>query len=121
MGYEIPRSVNIGACVVLLAVLLLWLVSCASAVSRATVKPSDVVVQLIQFHGAVAEQYEQGGMELEHYNVVNQWIASELRILTTNSKQWEGQARLDWPKVRSICAPFELLNPWTRKINELLQ
>jgi hypothetical protein len=110
-----------ACCLVLVVLVVLLLVGCASVTSRSRLKPNDVVVQLIQFHGAVAEQYDLGGMELEHYNVVNQWIASELRILTTNAKQWEGQARLDWPKVRSICAPFELLAPWTRKINELLQ
>lgn len=121
MPNEIPRAVNIGACIVLLVLLVLWLVSCASATRRATVHPAAVVAELVQFHGAVAEQFDQGGMELEHYNLVQRWIASEIRVLQANPRQWEGQARLDWPRVKAICVPFESLNPWTHTIDRLLQ
>lgn len=101
--------------------LALLLSGCSTATSRARVHPSDIVVELVQFHGAVAEQYQQGGMELEHFLVVTAWIGDEIRILQTNPRQWEGQARLDWPRVRSIITPFEHLAPWAAKIDGLLQ
>jgi len=106
---------------ILTVVLALVLSGCATATSRARIQPSDIVVELVQFHGAVAEQYQAGGMELEHFLVVTAWIGNELRVLQTNPPQWEGQARLDWPRVRSIITPFEHLAPWATKIDGLLQ
>jgi len=100
---------------------LLLLAGCSTATSRARLKPADVVVALIEFHGAVAEQFDAGGMELEHYNVVNQWIGSEIRILRANPTQWEGQGRLGWFRVKMICLPFENLNAITHRIDALLQ
>lgn len=101
-------------------VLAFAIIAAACATAR-PVPRTDVLSQLIQFHGAVAAQYDAGGMELEHYNLINKWIGDEIRILTTNSKQFEGQARLKWPVVRSICAAFDSLAPWTHKIDEMLQ
>jgi len=106
---------------IVVLVLAVLLSGCATATSRARVQPSDVVVELVQFHGAVAEQYQQGGMELEHYNVVVAWIGNELRVLQSNPQQWEGQARLQWPRVRSIIVPFEALAPWGPRLDALLQ
>jgi hypothetical protein len=94
---------------------------CASCATVPRVQPADVVVKLIQFHGAVADQFQAGGMELEHFLTVTSWIGDELRVLQTNPRQWEGQARLDWPRVKSICVPFESLEPWTRRLDGLLQ
>jgi hypothetical protein len=102
-----------------IGVLLFALLTSCATVPR--VQPADVVVELIQFHGAVSEQYAAGGMELEHFLVVTQWIGDELRVLQTQPKQWEGQARLRWPVVKSICVPFEALEPWTRRLDGLLQ
>lgn len=99
-------------------ILSLLLSSCAP---QPRLKPDDVFVLLIQLHGAVSTQYEAGGMELEHFNTVNKWIGDEIRVLANNSKQWEGQARLDWPRVKSICVPYENLNLITNKIDRLLQ
>jgi hypothetical protein len=102
-------------------VLAAWCASCATATSRARLKPADVVVELIQFHGAVSAQMAAGGMELEHFLTVTEWIGDELRVLQTNPRQWEGQARLDWRRVKSICVPFDALEPWTRRLDTLLQ
>jgi len=102
-------------------VLALVLSGCASATSRARVHPRDIVVELVQFHGAVAEQYQAGGMELEHFLEVTAWIGNEVRVLQTNPQQWEGQARLQWPRVRSIIVPFEHLAHWGPRLDALLQ
>jgi hypothetical protein len=111
--------VIIAALVMMLLSLVVLITSCAPPVPRVT--PSDVIVELVRFHGDVAAQYQQGGMELEHFLVVTQWIGDELRVLQTQPKQWEGQARLDWPRVRSIVVPFEALGPAVARIDQLVQ
>lgn len=99
----------------------LGLAGCSTATSRAQLKPSDVVTQLVRFHGDVADQFQAGGMELEHFLIVMSWIGDEIRVLQTNPKQWEGQARLDWRRVRNICVPFERLEPAVKRIDALMQ
>jgi len=101
--------------------LALWLCGCATATSRAQLQPADVVAELVQFHGAVADQYAAGGMELEHFLVVTSWIGDLVRVLLARPEQWEGQARLDWPRVRSIIVPFETLAPWGLRLDRWLQ
>ena len=117
----IPRWINWLAIGLLLVVGALWLLGCATATRRARVKPQELAVLLVQFHGAVADQMALGGIELEHYLVVQSWIADEVRVLTTNPTQWEGQMRLGWPRVRSICVPFESLEPWVQRIDRWVQ
>jgi len=121
MTVRVPHWLDVlGACALLL--LAGWiLASCATATPRARSQPPDLMTTLIEFHGAVAAQYEAGGMELEHYNVVNTWIGDEVRVLTTNPTHWEGQARLGWPRVRSICLPFESLVDVTHRVEAFLQ
>ena len=98
---------------------------CASAPQSRSVQltppPVDVEATLIQFHGAVSAQMAAGGMELEHYLAVTQWIGDGLRVLHTKPQQWEGQARLDWPRIRSIVVPFENLQAWGVRIDRLVQ
>jgi len=107
---------------ILIVALALFLLSgCASATSRAQLQPDDVVAELVQFHGAVADRFQQGGMELEHFLAVTAWIGDTLRVVQTRPQQWEGQARLAWPRVRSIVAPFEALAPWGPRLDRWLQ
>jgi len=106
---------------IVIVALVLALSGCAAATSRAQLQPADVVAELVQFHGAVAEQYAAGGMELEHFLAVTAWIGDTLRVVQTNPKQWEGQARLTWPRVKSIVVPFEALAPWAATIDGRLQ
>jgi len=73
---------------------------------------------LMQFQSAV-NQTE--GMELEQRNTITNWIADGTRILIVNPKKWEGQARLEWPKVRSMCGPYDSLSEWVSKIDKELQ
>lgn len=106
---------------ILIVALALLLSGCATATSRAQLKPLDVVAELMQFNGAVAQQFSDGGMELEHFLIVMTWIGDEIRILRTNPRQWEGLARLDWRRVRNICVPFERLEPAVKRIDALIQ
>jgi len=109
----------------LVAALVVWLLvgslGCATATTRAQLQPADVVTALVQFHGAVADQYQVGGLELEHFLEVTAWIGDTLRVVQTQPRQWEGQARLRWPRVRSIVVPFEALAPWAQRIDALVQ
>jgi hypothetical protein len=97
---------------------LCWASGCAT-VPRVT--SVDIVAALVQFHGAVAAQYAEGGMELEHFVAVTQWIGDEIRVVQANPRQWEGQARLDWPRVRSMVVPFERLGSAVQRLDALLQ
>jgi hypothetical protein len=105
----------------IVALALVLCSACASATSRARVQPADIQAELVQFHGAVAAQFQQGGMETEHFLEVTAWIGDALRVVQTNPSQWEGQARLRWPRVRSIVVPFEQLAPWGPRLDRVLQ
>ena len=60
-------------------------------------------------------------MELEHYLQVNAWIGSGIRVLRANPAQWEGQARLKWPLIQSICTPYESLQPHIAKLRTMVE
>ena len=111
-----------AALVVWLLLLGIFVSGCATtATDRARGKPADIVAELIQFQAAVGDQYQQGGMDVEHFNVVTSWIGDALRVLQTNPAQFEGQARLKWPVVQSIVVPFESLQPFAARITARLQ
>jgi hypothetical protein len=95
-------------------------ISCASN-PRPRSAPLGALSTLIAFQGAVSERYLEGGMELEHFNFISVWLANGIRILQVNQTQWEGQARLEWPKVRSLCGPYDSLTGWVNKTEALLQ
>lgn len=121
-----PRIPGVPMKIVPTLALIAWLViplpGCATVTPPPPqIQPRDVVALLVQFHGAVADQFDAGGLELEHYTDVVRWIGDEIRVLQTNPTHWEGQARLGWPRVRSICVTFEPLAPWTQRIDTLLQ
>lgn len=80
-------------------------------------KPSPILLDLIQFQTALSEQYESGGMDIETFNIIQIWIGDGIRILTTNPKQWEGQARLKWHTILSLCGPYDELNRIANKIS----
>ena len=103
----------------LLLTSILLFSSCATNQVRVT--PTSVQSTLIQLHGAVSQQYIDGGMELEHFLQVNAWIGDELRIIQNNPKQWEGQARLNYLRIRSILVPYENLVPILTKLDGMIQ
>jgi hypothetical protein len=73
---------------------------------------------LIQFNAAVLDT---PGMEDEQRQIIVTWIADGIRVLIVQPKQWEGQARLNWPKVRSMCGPYDNLLVYAAQIDRLLQ
>lgn len=121
MRLDIPRRVSLSALAVLAIIGLLWLAGCSTATSRARLQPADVVTELVAFHGDVAEQMAAGGMEQEQFLDLTAWIGTVLRVVQTNPQQWEGQARLKYPRVRSIVASFEALAPWGPRLDRLVQ
>jgi len=99
-------------------IVLVFLVS--SCVAKPQIVPT-VQFTLLQFHGALSNQYQVGGMDIDTFNTINDWIVNEIRVTTHNPKQWEGQARLEWNKIRSLCGPYDSLNEWVEKMNRLIQ
>lgn len=81
------------------------------------IKPNPILIDLIQFQTALNNQYESGGMDIETFNIIQIWIGDGIRILTVNPKQWEGQARLKWHTIQSLCGPYDELNRIANKIN----
>lgn len=101
-------------------------ISCASLNTRNEVRlRNEVMNTVVEFSGWVNDQYLEGGMESETLAYINSWISMVLRVTTSpqgkSAKQWEGQARLDWIKIRSLCGPYDKLNASVIKIDRLLQ
>lgn len=84
--------------------------------------PQTAYQILVQFNSAVLDQFINGGMDPEHLSIIVHWVAMNDSILTGSQPElFEAKARETWPVVRSICGPYDSLQPFVSKLDFLLQ
>jgi hypothetical protein len=82
-------------------------------------RPATALKPLLGFHAAVLAQPH---LERDDAARIVAWIAHGVEVLNSpHPDQWEAEARVGWPLVRSLLGPYDGLQVWARLFDELLQ